>query len=138
MTEAFEAGIRTLLLAHAGFAAVCSERVWPDFVPSQTEKEVLPLCTYAVSYVNDPDMAGAIGTVTAEAQFEVFARDKGEALQVGAQLRSALNGFSGQVGGVEVRSCIFGRQDCIAAEVTADDMVWLLQSTFSLFLDSVA
>jgi hypothetical protein len=103
-----EAEQKTFLLADAGFAAVCGDRLYPVTIPQTAS---LP----AVSYQSVGGPSGernhdGPGIRQARLQYTCTADDYADAKAAAAAIRTALWGYTGAMGAITIEDC----------EVTAD------------------
>lgn len=96
----FEAGLVAYLEAYVGLNALIGERVYPGKLREECEKPAITF--HRITTTREVAHDGPLEIAKAPFQFDVWAETYKEAKLVAVQLRLALLGFAGTMGGVQV------------------------------------
>ena len=106
MTD-LETGIATYLEGYAGLVALIGDRVFPTRIP---QGETIPCLTFqriSTPRILTHDTSGATGDLTSPRfQFDAWATTGKVAKSITDQVRAALNGKKGVIGGVTIRAAL--------------------------------
>jgi hypothetical protein len=113
-----DAALRTRLLAFSGLTALVSTRVHAGIAP---QGGTLPAVVYRrISANRELVHSGVSGVARSRFQFDCLAKTPLEAKQVAAQVRKALHGYSGTIGGETImRSEAVNETDAFDADLGA-------------------
>lgn len=107
-----EAALFSRVTTYAGFAALCGTRVYPIVLP---QNPTLPAVTFQrISAVREQIFGGSAGLAHPRFQFTVWASTYASSRDVAEQLRLALDGYYGLMGGaggVQADATLVGEQE---------------------------
>lgn len=104
-----EQALYTILSGHAGLTALVGSRIYPLILP---QSPLLPAVIYQrVDAAREGTHDGPSGLAHPLFQLSCWALDFDQARAVVAQVRLALDGYTGTVGGVEIEAIQSGHED---------------------------
>ena len=110
MTNAFEDALQSLLVGHAGLAALVGDRIWPEAIPSQIEV-VYPCIVRICEYRGNQLLEAEPGTCEMRLELWVYADDPAHRLAINRQLLDCLYGPDKTLGDIKARGLTFESYD---------------------------